>query len=346
MVLFTLCQEDLYKRAIKAYFKISKYFVNVKTCIKTFLKLFDHTVKPIFLYACEIWGTININSCVVKKDDYILEHSFRNLYCDKLHMKSLKYILGVHKHSVNDAVLGETGRYPLYIDMLTQSTKYFSRLLNAKPTALISSAFQESLALHKASKTTWVSSMLFLFDKCKLSQGQHYDKNLSGMVKTKVVNEFKMNWSARLNKCENEQSGKLRTYAKFKKQFMYEPYLDYIKDSDVRVFLTKLRISSHKLEIEAGRYKNIPATDRLCKCCTLRQTETEKHFMFDCPLYECERSVYVTKIGKIVQLFPTLTKKEQFIYSMSSENIETIVLTGNFVYQCHLARFKFIEAKR
>ena len=232
---FSICQEDLYKRALKAYFKISKYFVNVKASIRTFLKLFDHTVKPILLYACEIWGTININSCIVKKDEYIFEHSFKNLYCDKLHLKSLKYILGVHKYSVNDAVLGETGRYPLYINMLTQSTKYFSRLLNAKPSTLIFSAFQESLALHRNSKSTWVSSMFFLFDKLKITPRQHYDKNLSQIVKTKAIREFKTNWLERLNKCQNEQSGKLRTYAQFKKQFMYEPYLDYIKDPVVRV---------------------------------------------------------------------------------------------------------------
>jgi hypothetical protein len=35
---FTVCQEDLYKRAIRAYFKLSRYFVDVKCTgrIKTF----------------------------------------------------------------------------------------------------------------------------------------------------------------------------------------------------------------------------------------------------------------------------------------------------------------------
>ena len=84
----------------------------------------------------------------------------------------------------------------------------------------------------------------------------------------------------------------------------------------------------------------MPATDRLCKCCTLGEIETEKHFMFECPLYESERTVYVTTIGNIVKHFSTLTKEEQFVYTMSSEDIDTIIITGNFIYQSTLARFK------
>jgi hypothetical protein len=81
----------------------------VKSSIKTYGPFFYTQVKfPVLL----------------KKDDYVVENSFKNLKCDKLHIKALKYILGVHKNSANDAILGETGRYPLYINIITQSTKY------------------------------------------------------------------------------------------------------------------------------------------------------------------------------------------------------------------------------
>jgi hypothetical protein len=35
--------------------------------------------------------------------------------CEKFNIKFSKFILGVHKKSSNFAVLGELGRYPLYI---------------------------------------------------------------------------------------------------------------------------------------------------------------------------------------------------------------------------------------
>jgi hypothetical protein len=56
------------------------------------------------------------------------------------------------------------------------------------------------------------------------------------------------------NSCGN----KLRTYRLFKDQFVFEPYLNW-GTYNQRNILTKFRISSHKLEIEKGRYMNIPA---------------------------------------------------------------------------------------
>jgi hypothetical protein len=72
------------------------------------------------------------------KSDNVVENSFKNLYCDELHMKAFKYILGLVK-------------------IVTQSTKYFIRLLYSKPTSLIYSAFQENLTLHANNKNSWVS---------------------------------------------------------------------------------------------------------------------------------------------------------------------------------------------
>lgn len=60
---FTNCQLDLYKRALKAYFKLLKSFGNIKPSVHTLIHLFDHTIKPILLHACEIWGTMNIYRC-------------------------------------------------------------------------------------------------------------------------------------------------------------------------------------------------------------------------------------------------------------------------------------------
>ena len=156
------------------------------------------------------------------------------MYCDKLHVKSLKYILGVHKKAVNDAVLGETGRYPMYISIITQSTKYFSRLLESKPSSLLYSAFQQNCTLHKSNKPCWLTNVQFMLDKLKIDQQLHYHKNLSDIVKSRAINEFKMKWAERLDRCHNEQSGKLRTYSTFKKQFCFESYLTIVQDPMIK----------------------------------------------------------------------------------------------------------------
>jgi hypothetical protein len=45
---FTEAKHDLYKRGLKACFKLKKCFEHNKPKIKTILHVFDHTVKPVF----------------------------------------------------------------------------------------------------------------------------------------------------------------------------------------------------------------------------------------------------------------------------------------------------------
>lgn len=47
---FSHCQNDLYKRALRAHFKLQKCLGDIKPNINTLLHLFDHTVKPILTY--------------------------------------------------------------------------------------------------------------------------------------------------------------------------------------------------------------------------------------------------------------------------------------------------------
>ena len=57
------------------------------------MHVFDHTIKPILLYGCEIWGTFNTFSA---KFRYGMQNlSFYQIYCKQkaelLHQKFCKY---------------------------------------------------------------------------------------------------------------------------------------------------------------------------------------------------------------------------------------------------------------
>ena len=56
---FSDAKEELYKRGLKALFKMYKCFEGHKPKIKTLLHVFDHTVKIILTYGSEVWGTFN-----------------------------------------------------------------------------------------------------------------------------------------------------------------------------------------------------------------------------------------------------------------------------------------------
>ena len=62
-----------------------------------FIRLFDSLISPILLYGSEIWGIYNYKEV------------------DRLHLKFCKHLLGVKPQTSSAAVLGELGRYPLYV---------------------------------------------------------------------------------------------------------------------------------------------------------------------------------------------------------------------------------------
>ena len=121
---FTEACKNLVSKASKAFFKLTQ--LNVKEKVPVALKLFDSLVTPILSYASEVWGPTYL-----KKLD---KADFRVL-CDthvveKLNVKLCKYLLCVNKKSVNSAVLGELGRLPVLIKILSQSFKFWIRAAN------------------------------------------------------------------------------------------------------------------------------------------------------------------------------------------------------------------------
>ena len=75
------------------------------------LELFDTLIMPILTYGCEVGGFENLN---------IIE---------KLHLKYLKYILGVQMSTPTCMVLGETGRFPVNITNKTRVISFWSKLI-------------------------------------------------------------------------------------------------------------------------------------------------------------------------------------------------------------------------
>ena len=134
-----ITKSDLYKRGLKAYFKLMRS-LNPAPTPSVSLHLFDHLLKPILLYGCEIWSPIDLKykittrSHLTEKDTFVkkLREKFPYItkYFDKidliekLHLKFCKSTLGVNSKATNLAVYSELGRYPLLVDRITACMKY------------------------------------------------------------------------------------------------------------------------------------------------------------------------------------------------------------------------------
>ena len=100
-----------------------------------------------------------------------------------------------------------------------------------------------------------------------------YSDDLIQMLKNKLVQRYKKCWAGIISDIANNQTWKFKTY------IYKEKYLSVIKNREVRKCVTALRISAHQLEIEMGRYKNVPLNSRICKLCKSNEVEDEVHFL-------------------------------------------------------------------
>ena len=75
-----------------------------------FFKLFDAQIKPMLLYASEIWGMLRLTAI------------------ETAHLFACKRLLCVSNKTPNHMVYGDTGRYPLYIESTLSSLRYWLKL--------------------------------------------------------------------------------------------------------------------------------------------------------------------------------------------------------------------------
>ena len=125
---FSTAISDPVNRGQKAFFKVKSIFKYGIASIHTILKVFDHTVKPVLLYSSEVWGMFNMTSKLKKRKNDLIYDLYNDHKIEKLNLNLCKSILGVGSKASNLAVVGELGRYPLYIDIVISMIKYWIRL--------------------------------------------------------------------------------------------------------------------------------------------------------------------------------------------------------------------------
>ena len=100
--------------------------------------------------------------------------------------------------------------------------------------------------------------------------------------------------------------------------------------------LSKVRMSSHRLEMEAGRWHrphSIPLDERKCRVCNI--IEDEFHFILECTLFQNIRKKY---IKRYFWLRPNIPK---FIELMTSENKQIIRNLASYVFESFKIRNSF-----
>ena len=124
-----------------------------------------------------------------------------------------------------------------------------------------------------------------------------------------------------LNKIKNlNGSNKIYLY-KFLKQNENEMeyYLSH-PDKNVRLILTKFRLSEHKLVIKISRNLKIPRDQRLCAICNV--LEGEFHFFFECKRNTNNRNILYQYFQNIYSNFLELNHEEKLTKILNPSTLE------------------------
>jgi hypothetical protein len=135
-----------------------------------------------------------------------------------------------------------------------------------------------------------------------------------------------------LNKIKNlNGSNKIYLY-KFLKQNENEMeyYLSH-PDKNVRLILTKFRLSEHKLVIKISRNLKIPRDQRLCAICNV--LEGEFHFFFECKRNTNNRNILYQYFQNIYSNFLELNHEEKLTKILNPSTPEQIRTVMSFIRQ-------------
>ena len=239
---------DQARKAIFSLKRKTKAFRSLPPTIMFYM--FDVLIRPILTYGSDIWG---LNKAVTN----ILDKVFLNYNRRTLHVKAT---------TCNAIVHGECGKFPPSVYCHGNVMSYYHRLLTMPEGKVVKSVFDMLCNLNKQGFQTWttrVCELAWLYDidinKTADLKSDQFKSMCSGIIKQDFIDK----WSSEIN---GGMSTILKTYAMHKSEYVTEAYLDFISNPKHCIALSRLRASSHNLEIERGRCTR-PITkpgERLC----------------------------------------------------------------------------------
>ena len=275
---------------------------------KNQISLFNSLVAAVLSYGCEVWGLAEAKKI------------------ETVHLSFLKYVLKVKKSTPNCVVYNECNAYPLYLDRLVRIVSYWIKIIGLNDNNPLKILYLNSLHLNindSFDKSNFwainVKNILFKngFGYIWVNQHLGIDKSFLSVFKSRIKDIFFQN-----NQVEISNLSINRLYRHLNNDS--NKYLFSFPNNYIRIALTKLRLSSHHLMIEKGRWNGINYVERKCNLCN--DLEDEYHFVMCCVKYYDLRKRYLPK--DLINN-PSMFK---FISLLNSQDLVLLKKLGLFIH--------------
>ena len=153
---FSHALKDMAARAKIGVVNILKLLWSLGEKSSISLKLFDVQIQPILNYGAEVWG--------LEADLKVVE---------RIHLFALKRFLNVSSRTPNVIVYGETGRYPLFVNIFVKSVKYWLRILKMPDHRFPYKSYKMLLYLHEQNEKRGPHQYAF----CYICNGVEWSKD-------------------------------------------------------------------------------------------------------------------------------------------------------------------------
>ena len=214
---------------------------------------------------------------------------------EKVHIQACKHLLNVPSYIPNHTVLGDLGRFPLFVNSAVRCVQYWFRFLKQPLNRYSRKACEMLYGMKErdCASRNWVAQIKFLL--CYNGFGYVWMYGCLGnkkMFRTKFKNRLRdccsPRWFSHLAKGE-----RFDLYSSFKNILEHERYLEFIQSRLYKTALARFRMGVPR--INGHRHRFSVAESRLCPFC-IDTIEDECHVLFVCSVYSQLRDRFLLQL--------------------------------------------------
>ena len=113
-----------------------------------------------------------------------------------------------------------------------------------------------------------------------------------------------------------------------------------VKNRAHRIIISKIKISSHRLAIETGRFSKTPRNERICLYCkadNVSEIDDEQQLLLRCSRFSEIRIALFDHVRKSCPRIGTLNDENKFLYLLNFSG-STIKEVARFLHSAYQAR--------